>query len=731
MTTLQNIRPLALLLVCFLSFLHPAVAQEYEVEPVTFNSAYGDFGAVRFNDGVVFCSSRSQRRLSSDIDSAQYYTDMYVSKLDVRNHFEDPRIFSEELSGILNEGPATFSADYKTVYYTANIAPEKTKETTDIEIYALGIFKAVYENGKWVKKGGLHFNSRKGDYSVFHPCLAQNDSALYFASNRADSYGGSDLYVSFLRNGKWSEPENLGAAINTEESEIFPYISKKGILYFSTNGRFTDRNRHDMDIYSCTSAGPNEWDIPIAMPSPINSLGSDYAYAEYTNEQFGFVSSDRDGQGDRIYSFSKSAPQFYDCLENNRTVFCYHLEDYKIQSIANMPLVYEWSLGDGTVLRGQGVDHCYDKVGVYQINLNLIDTTTNQVFMNASTTELTIREYEQPYILSNDSVVMNTTMRFFSDDSEIKSFKADKHYWIVDNEFTYQGDTLDYTFTTPGYHTVVCGAVSKPQGGKEQKKCAYKQIFVMEHPTQGFPQIDPDPTVIPVENIVLHSKVEFAEKKQSLLYRIVLAKSTDRLPMNHPTFEKVEAEIVETVDTLGTYTYSVGMGAELDRIYAQYIKLREATGLPLLVEQFNHRDFAKTYVRTGKYIKPGDAEQLNIEFNKLRDIKFEYNSAVILEVSHDNLDYIASMLLLEEDFDVRINAHTCSQGTHDYNQTLSEKRAASVREYFIKKGIPASRLITKGYAETSPIASNETEEGKAQNRRVEFIIIFHTNTTEQ
>ncbi|MFZ4784757.1 MAG: OmpA family protein, partial [Flavobacteriales bacterium] len=139
----------------------------------------------------------------------------------------------------------------------------------------------------------------------------------------------------------------------------------------------------------------------------------------------------------------------------------------------------------------------------------------------------------------------------------------------------------------------------------------------------------------------------------------------------------------------------------------------------------------KTYVRTGKYIEPGDAEQLNIEFNKLRDIKFEYNSAVILEESHANLDYIASMLMLEEDFDVRINAHTCSQGTHEYNQVLSEKRAASVREYFIKKGIPAARLITKGYAETSPIASNETEEGKAQNRRVEFIIIFHTNTTEQ
>jgi OOP family OmpA-OmpF porin len=135
-------------------------------------------------------------------------------------------------------------------------------------------------------------------------------------------------------------------------------------------------------------------------------------------------------------------------------------------------------------------------------------------------------------------------------------------------------------------------------------------------------------------------------------------------------------------------------------------------------------------VRTGKYIEKGDAEMLNVEFNKLQDIKFEYNSAQIKPESYSNLDYIAAMLALEEDFSLRINAHTCSQGSHAYNTQLSRKRAESVKKYFMAKGISSRKLITKGYAETQPIADNGTEEGKAQNRRVEFVIVFNAKKHE-
>ena len=69
---------------------------------------------------------------------------------------------------------------------------------------------------------------------------------------------------------------------------------------------------------------------------------------------------------------------------------------------------------------------------------------------------------------------------------------------------------------------------------------------------------------------------------------------------------------------------------------------------------------------------------------------------------------------------IAIDGHTDSTGSASHNQTLSEARAASVRDYFVSKGIAASRLTARGFGGTRPVASNETAEGRAKNRRVEL-----------
>jgi outer membrane protein OmpA-like peptidoglycan-associated protein len=72
---------------------------------------------------------------------------------------------------------------------------------------------------------------------------------------------------------------------------------------------------------------------------------------------------------------------------------------------------------------------------------------------------------------------------------------------------------------------------------------------------------------------------------------------------------------------------------------------------------------------------------------------------------------------------VEIAGHTDSVGNVDYNVKLSERRASSVKQYLIKKGIDPNKVVTKGYGPTDPVADNETEEGRAKNRRVELIIL--------
>jgi outer membrane protein OmpA-like peptidoglycan-associated protein len=72
---------------------------------------------------------------------------------------------------------------------------------------------------------------------------------------------------------------------------------------------------------------------------------------------------------------------------------------------------------------------------------------------------------------------------------------------------------------------------------------------------------------------------------------------------------------------------------------------------------------------------------------------------------------------------VSIEGHTDNQGPDDYNQDLSERRAASVRRYLISQGVESERLRSKGFGESQPIDDNRTAAGRAENRRVEFLII--------
>ena len=80
--------------------------------------------------------------------------------------------------------------------------------------------------------------------------------------------------------------------------------------------------------------------------------------------------------------------------------------------------------------------------------------------------------------------------------------------------------------------------------------------------------------------------------------------------------------------------------------------------------------------------------------------------------------------LLKENpaIEIEMSAHTDARGSDEYNYKLSDNRAASVRTYIISQGIAETRIVSKGYGETKPVDTNETDEGRQMNRRVEFTI---------
>lgn len=106
----------------------------------------------------------------------------------------------------------------------------------------------------------------------------------------------------------------------------------------------------------------------------------------------------------------------------------------------------------------------------------------------------------------------------------------------------------------------------------------------------------------------------------------------------------------------------------------------------------------------------------------LRGVNFDFDKATIRKDAAQILDEAASTLKDEGSVGVVVVGHTDSRGTDAYNQKLSERRADAVASYLSKKGVSASRLSTKGLGESQPVASNDTDEGRAQNRRVELLV---------
>lgn len=107
----------------------------------------------------------------------------------------------------------------------------------------------------------------------------------------------------------------------------------------------------------------------------------------------------------------------------------------------------------------------------------------------------------------------------------------------------------------------------------------------------------------------------------------------------------------------------------------------------------------------------------------LKNILFETNRAVLLPASYPELDAFALYLVKNPQIYIEIGGHTDNTGSAEQNKTLSEKRANAVADYLITKGVELIRVTYKGYGSTKPIADNGTEEGKKQNRRVEFTVI--------
>lgn len=127
----------------------------------------------------------------------------------------------------------------------------------------------------------------------------------------------------------------------------------------------------------------------------------------------------------------------------------------------------------------------------------------------------------------------------------------------------------------------------------------------------------------------------------------------------------------------------------------------------------------KNAIPNAEVIREG--EGIIVKFDS--GILFDFDKYALKDAAKTNIQNLAASLNKYPGTDIKIIGHTDSRGTEEYNMGLSERRAAAVKAYAVAQGVPSSRLITVGRGFAEPIADNTTEDGRAQNRRVEIVIV--------
>lgn len=253
----------------------------FELKEASFNSKEGDYAAIAYGDTVYYASSKNDLGYTH---SRHGWDNLGYSNLFA--YSGDKSFYLKGLNTELHDGPICFTSDRKTAYATRTEFIKKGKKLVKhVKVYVLRV-----SNGEVVTTEEFAFN---GEHNTGHVTLSEDEETLFFASDRPGTIGGSDIFYCELSNGKWSSPLNMGERVNTAGDEMFPYYFNDE-LFYSSNGRL---GLGGLDVYR---VGVYDG-VSINLGASVNSSEDDFAFNLNSQTMSGFVSSDRDGNIDRVY----------------------------------------------------------------------------------------------------------------------------------------------------------------------------------------------------------------------------------------------------------------------------------------------------------------------------------------------------------------------------------------------------------------------------------------------
>lgn len=563
------------------------------------------------------------------------------------------------------------------------------------------------ENNQWKKPEKINIQNFYNFSEYVDYYLSNDERSLLMTIEREDSEGDQDIYVSFrVDEFNWSEPISLGPVVNTPQAEFAPFLAADNkTLFFASEGH---KGYGKSDIYYAKRLDNTwqNWSEPVNIGPEVNTAGFEGYYTIPASSDYAYFVSDNgsiDGSKDlyRVTLPYKFRPEpvlmvkghVYDKKDKGPLAASIILVDVDSKEEAGFALS---NFNDGTykIILPQGARYEFlaerpGYIGIVQYR----DLTSINEYEELES-NLGLVPIEKGQSVETHHIFFEGNTATFTEDAypELERFVS-----ILENNPNIKIEI--------GGHTNNLKSATENLKLSEERAQAVKEYFEKQgiHPLRllalGYGSVKP----YDGDKLILKAGIDINDRIEFTILQ------TDWFPpaLNDSDSDGTSDEIDECPDEAGP---------------------KETNGCPdndgdgIINRKDDCPNVAGVAESNGC---PEIAEEIKKVFDEaLQGIVFESAKDIIKPKSYSILDNIVKILNENPDYKLRIAGHTDNMGDDAFNLQLSQKRAESAMNYLIEKGIVKDRLEAIGYGETKPVADNKIADGRKQNRRVEFIVVF-------
>lgn len=746
------------------------------------NSPASDISPVFFQSGLLFVSDRGETDVlngeNSSITGRAFYAIYYAKKAVEK---EDSVVYgkAKKLPRTINKeyhnGPVSVTDDGLTMAY--NRVDRNLFMKSKHYVNRPKIYFSTQKGKHWTSPKAFQYNS--DDYSCAHPALSGDGQFLFFSSDMPGGFGGKDIYVCKKDGEGWSKPENLGSEVNSPGDEVFPFLRKDGVLFFSSDGL---PGFGGLDIFSATKESNGKWGNVANQGAPLNGSTDDFEAIFNADGSRGYFTSNRPGGmgDDDVYSF-KVTSKFIriagkllgsktpnDILPNTKVELM--TKDGKVVKTtttdAQGNFTFENLSADNSyIIRLNDADPTIQAKSKYYMaddKNNLVRVTVlDEVGGKFTFENLPIDPSQPPQLLSDDDYL--TIAGNLISDGQPPQPIANAQVDLKDEngnvvQTTTTNDFGAFTFShIPPDKTYLVSMANNDANISISSKIVItnksgKQLMSTTPDAHGNFQFK----ILKEDYTTLNSMSVTDSDLRLDMKGTLVGADTSRTPLANTTISILndKGQVVQTqkTDDHGNFNFmnlpadqSILVSVEnvddpgllsLGKLY-----IRDATGKVVKVlrlaagGKFEFRILPIDRTTLGTvYVDDPWLQVLQMKAKTQKDslliienIYYDYGDYHILPAAEVTLEKVVKVMTLDPSITIEINSFTDSRAAADYNLRLSQKRAQEVYNYLVKRGIDKSRLKAVGFGESHLLNKCSdgvecTEEEHAKNRRTEFKI---------